>query len=114
MDTYRTAFEALKLQLPSMVGNFEDYVAIDDGVEFSGRLSDKEILDIVTSNAYEHEDIENNLDASNESADVTVEKPTQIEVKSAVETVLRALQMTSNVPENSHLYKIEQHLLQNF
>jgi DDE superfamily endonuclease len=72
MDTYRTAFEALRLQLPSMVGNFEDYVAIDDGVEFSGRLSDEEILDIVTSNAYEREDIENNLDASNESADVTV------------------------------------------
>jgi hypothetical protein len=54
---------------------------------------------------------------SNESADVTVEKPTQkCKVQSAAETVLRALKMTSNVPKNmpSHLYKIEQQLLQNF
>jgi hypothetical protein len=46
MDTYCNDFEALKLQLPNMVGNFEDYVAIDNGVEFSRRLIDKNFLDI--------------------------------------------------------------------
>jgi hypothetical protein len=62
MNIYRNNFEALKLQLPNMVGNFEDYVAIDDGVEFSGRLDRGQTKKFWTSNAYKREDIENNLE----------------------------------------------------
>jgi DDE superfamily endonuclease len=111
---FEESFAVLQGHLDTGLTNFNEYVSCDEHVEITGQLTDEDILYIVTTQEDEKENCytePNDLPTTSESLE-SPSKPSRNEMRKAMDLIIRSLQMTDNVPENTYknIYDVEKHL----
>jgi DDE superfamily endonuclease len=110
LELFDNDFEKLKERL-SCSGGFSEFADIDSAVQITGQLTDDDIIEICLEDEGDKENHSSECD-SPEQNEVSPKKPTQDEIKKAMDVLICALEMTPNVPGQmfTNIYDVQKQL----